>query len=131
MRPALRPLPLVLALLATTLLSGCESTHYVFRPPASDQGRMCVTQCAGTREACRGNEIRRAQGEKATCERSADASYHTCMAQPVAREKEHDKARDCEKKRKSCWSYENTDRCDDDYRNCFVNCGGSVEEHTR
>ncbi len=115
--------------LALVLLAGCATTSYIYSPPASDQGRFCVTQCAGTREACRGNEMQRAQHEKASCERSSDTTYRACMAQPVPREREKEKAQDCEKKRKSCWSYEDTSRCETNYRECFVNCGGVVEEH--
>lgn len=118
-------------LLTAALLSGCETTYYTFRPPASDAGRICVTQCASTREACRGHEMERAQREKASCERSADTAYRACMGQPVPKEKEKDKAQDCDKKRKSCWSYEDTERCETEYRECFVNCGGAVEQHTK
>ena len=75
--------------------------------------------------------MKRAQMEKASCERSSDTAYRACMAQPVAKEHEKDKTQDCEKKKKSCWSYEDTDRCETDYRQCFVNCGGAVEEHTK
>lgn len=130
---SLHPYPscrrLAVALLAFGL-AACETTHYTFRPPATDAGRICTTQCGANREHCRGNEMQRAQRERATCERSADHAFQSCMAQPVPKEREGDKARDCEKKRRSCWSYEDTERCDSDYRQCFVNCGGLVEERT-
>ncbi|MBP9713867.1 MAG: hypothetical protein KBD60_09295 [Sterolibacterium sp.] len=124
-----RTLLLILALLLPFLLTACETTHYIFHPPASDTGRICVTQCGATREFCRGNEMQRAQREKASCERSADAAFYACMAQPVPREREKDKTKDCEKQRKSCWTSENTWRCDTDYRECYVNCGGMIEEY--
>ena len=117
----------ILALIAALALSGCESTYYIFKAPESDQGRMCVTQCASTKESCRGHEIQRAQREKATCERTADMVFQACMSKAATKDQE----KECEKKRKSCWTYEDTDRCETEYRECFVLCGGSVEEHKK
>lgn len=123
-------LTLALTVFGLALLTGCETTHYIYHPPASDPGRLCVTQCSATRETCRGNEMQRAQHEKSSCERTSDTTYRACMAQPVAKEQAKEKPQECEKKRKSCWSYEDTERCEANYRECFVNCGGAVEEHT-
>ena len=61
---------LLLSLVA--LLAACTTTTYEFIVPASDAGKLCVTQCAGIREQCRGNEMQRAQHEKAFCERSEE-----------------------------------------------------------
>ncbi len=114
-----------LVLIASLMLCGCESTSYILKPPVSDQGRLCVAQCAANKESCRGHETQRAQREKAICERTADTVFQACMSKATTKDME----KECEKKRKGCWSYEDFDRCDSEYRECFVLCGGSVEEH--
>lgn len=107
---------------AILLLAGCQTTRYEMHPPASNAGRNCVTQCGGIRETCRGNEIRRAQGEREACEHRADRTLHSCLSNADSKEKRQE----CEKKKPSCWNYENYERCEEDYRACYVQCGGTV-----
>lgn len=107
------------------ILAGCETIHYEYHPPVSDQGKTCVTQCAAIKELCKGNEIQRAQGEKDICERSSASDYRTCMHK--AKNKDDEKA--CDRKKKSCWQSENFYTCEADYRRCFVNCGGRIREY--
>jgi len=114
-----------LAVLAA-LLGGCATTHYDLKAPESDPGRYCVTQCAAIKETCNGNEIRRANAEKAGCEKSNGVVFAACAAKSTTKDQE----KECEKHRKYCWSSPDTDRCDGEYRSCFVNCGGSVHEYT-
>jgi hypothetical protein len=114
---------LVLMFLAATLLSGCKTTRYQFTPPPSDQGRLCVAQCASIKETCRGHEIRRAQSEKNACERTEDQVFRACISKPSSDEKA------CKKQRKYCSSSEHTWRCDEDYRSCYQNCGGTILQY--
>ena len=113
------------ALLLALLLSACQTTTYEFVVPASDAGKLCVTQCAGIREQCRGNEMQRAQHEKAFCERNADANYRACLATAASNKTDPGKCQ-----RQSCYVSENNYRCESEYQQCFVNCGGRVIEHT-
>lgn len=119
-RPAL-----LLALALAALLSACTTTTYEFVVPASDNGKLCVTHCAGIREQCRGNEMQRAHFEKSSCERSAESNYRACIAAATANKTDPGKC-----SRRSCYASENTYLCESDYRQCFVNCGGKVIEHT-
>lgn len=114
--------PSFAALLLT--LAGCETVEYQYRAPATEQGRMCVTQCAGIKEMCHGNEMQRAEAERATCERNSSRNYRACMSK--ARSK--DEMQNCEKRKDSCFVSENTYRCEVDYRACYVNCGGAITE---
>ncbi|MBI1889452.1 MAG: hypothetical protein HYS18_02270 [Burkholderiales bacterium] len=116
-----------LGLLALLLLSACETIRYEYRPPVTDQGRMCITQCAAIKETCRGNEIQRAQREKASCERSNESHFRACLAK--ASGKEEVKACEKDHDKRSCWGLESTYRCEEDYRTCFVNCGGAIIVH--
>lgn len=117
----------LLAVAFGLVLTACETTHYDFVAPQSDQGRFCVTQCASVRETCNGNEMARAQNEKYSCERSNDVMYRTCMHKATNKDQE----KDCERRRSRCWGTENTGRCDADYRQCFVNCGGAIRTYTK
>lgn len=73
---------------ALIILAGCTTMHYDFKAPDTDQGRYCVTQCAGIKEACNGNEIHRANSEKTSCERSNDTVHMACMGKSANKEQE-------------------------------------------
>jgi len=110
-------------LLTTALiLGGCQTIRYEMHSPTTDAGRACVTQCAGIRETCRGNEIRRAKSEREECEHQAEQSLRICLNSADTKEKRNE----CEKKKPGCWSYENETRCEEEYRSCYVQCGGKV-----
>ncbi|HLB45928.1 MAG TPA: hypothetical protein VJL59_02775 [Anaerolineales bacterium] len=113
---------LFVVLTAAVLMLGCQTTRYEMKAPASNAGRACVTQCAGIRETCRGNEISRARSEREACEHRADRSLIACLE----RADNQDKKKECQKNRPGCWNYENYERCEGDYRACYVQCGGTV-----
>jgi hypothetical protein len=118
-----------LLLAIALLITGCQTIRYELRPPASDAGRLCVTQCSAIKEACHGNEIRRARLERDSCERRSESGLHACLAMANSPETR----RNCHNKKQSCSTSENTARCEGDYRDCFGGCGGTVtkivEEH--
>lgn len=115
----------ILALLtATLLLPACQTVRYELRPPATETGRLCVTQCAGVRETCRGNEMRRARLERENCERRNDSTVRGCLARADSPERR----KDCERMRSSCYASENEERCEQDYRGCYGQCGGTVHK---
>lgn len=102
------------------LVTGCATTRYEYVAPPTEQGRYCATQCAGVREICQGNEMNRAQAERNACEQRSDYQYHDCLHHA----RNNDEAKRCV--RPACWSNQNTWRCDENYRQCFVGCGGTV-----
>jgi hypothetical protein len=108
-----------------TLLAACTTTTYEFVVPASESGKICITQCAGIREQCRGNEMQRAQSDKAFCERNAESGYRACLATAASNKTDPGKCH-----RQSCYASENHYRCESEYQQCFVNCGGQVIPHT-
>lgn len=116
----------VLALLSASLLSGCLMTRTEYVPPPTDRGRMCVSQCAATKEDCIGHQQQQARFDKETCERKRDMDAHTCRDRagrdPAARA-------ECEKiHNRYCSSSASTYRCDKAYEECYVNCGGVVRK---
>ena len=107
---------LVLAL----LFSGCTTIRYEYVAPHTEQGRYCTTQCAAIKDSCQGNEISRADAERYACEQRSEYQYHDCL-----RHARNDaEAKRCY--RQACFSHPNTWRCDENYRQCFVGCGGIV-----
>lgn len=113
---------LLILLTGVLLLGACKTTRYEMQAPASDAGRACVEQCAEIRERCRSNEIRRARSEREACEHRAEASLHACIAGADNR----DKLKECDMHKPGCWSFENYTRCEEDYRACYAQCGGTV-----
>lgn len=112
--------------MATAILllgAGCETVHYELRPPRTDAGRACVTQCAAIKESCRGNELRRMRMNMDACERRADSLVHACLFEASGA----DSKKMCELNRPPCWVAEEAGYCEGDYRACFVQCGGSVD----
>jgi len=118
----MRSLPALL--IVALLLAGCKTTRYELRPPATETGRACVTQCAAIRESCRGNEIRRAKNDAENCERQAERSLRACLDRADSK----DTRKDCERKKPNCSRSANESRCDEDHRSCYRACGGQVNK---
>ena len=108
------------AVIFVLLLAACS--HYEYRPPASEAGRQCTVQCAAVREMCFSNENNRAQNEKASCEQRNRWNYQQCMR----RADDKDDAKACARAQPTCWANANNFRCEENYRSCYVNCGGQV-----
>ena len=115
-------LPL-LSLLAVIAMTGCESIRYRMVPPPSEAGRLCITQCAGIREMCIGQERQQANYEQEQCERRDDNDFSSCMRKAKG---DRDREKKCERNRSYCGSNADTERCEVDYRGCYSNCGGRV-----
>jgi hypothetical protein len=114
---------LMLAIAISLLLAACKTVRYDYHPPQSDQGRMCITQCQGIREVCHGNESNRVQAERHACEQRSESTFRSC--QRLAANKEE--AKKCS--RPACYVTENFWRCDENYRQCFVGCGGTIQKY--
>ena len=103
-----------------TLLAACS--HYEYYPPASEAGRQCTVQCAAVREMCISNEYNRAQYDRASCEQRNHWNYQQCMRHA----NDKDDAKACARAQPACFANPNNFRCDENYRSCYINCGGKV-----
>lgn len=120
-----RQLAVAIAAVATLLITaGCETVSYQLRPPPTNAGKACVTQCTAIREACRGNELRRVRINMEACERKADSAVHVCLGGT----RDADRRTMCELSRPPCWVAEQAGHCEDDHRACFAQCGGTVDK---
>jgi hypothetical protein len=111
------------ALCIVLLLSACETVRYEYKAPDTAEGRQCVVQCASVREACRSNENQRAQSEKRICEKRSETDYLVCMNKAKDNQEQQDK---CKKERGQCYQSPDYQLCNDEYNQCFSNCGGVV-----
>ncbi|MCL5260128.1 MAG: hypothetical protein M1561_00375 [Gammaproteobacteria bacterium] len=105
--------------LTATLLCGCGpmyNTEYIYTPPKSDVGIMCVSNCASNKSNCRREEDLRNEN----CEYRAERDYHWCLS--------HQGKDDKDKCFKSYCS-PNYSNCDSEYNTCFQGCGGVVTPH--
>ncbi len=120
MTPSTNYYRLFITLLLALLFAGCTTIRYEYVPPATEQGRYCTTHCAAIKDSCQGNEISRANAERYACEQRSEYQYHDCLRHA----RSDDEAKRCF--RPACWSNPNTWRCDENYRQCFVGCGGVI-----
>jgi len=122
----LNPLLALSSLLALSLtLNGCGpiySTQYRYTPPVDSNGKMCVNQCASSRDLCRQLEESRASQEQAQCQQNATMRYALCLSNAKT-----DQARSQCNSSSYCSRSANTERCEGSYRQCFQNCGGRVD----
>lgn len=114
------------------LLNACGPvyrTTYQLSPPDSARGRSCVNTCQATLQQCEATETYAHE----ECENRAERGYQACEARktyepdpkkgwkkPVCVEN----CLDCS--RAYCAPPDN-DKCESRYRDCYVNCGGTVE----
>jgi hypothetical protein len=122
----LNPLLALSSLLALSLaLSGCGpiySTQYRYTPPLDTNGKMCINQCASSRDLCRQLEESRASQEQAQCQQNATMRYALCLSNAKT-----DQARSQCNSSSYCSRSANTERCEESYRQCFQNCGGKID----
>lgn len=104
------------------LLSACSTVRYDYYPPTTEGGRQCVAQCSIGREICIGNENQRVANDRLACEQRHQWNYQNC----IRRASNKDEARSCARLQSNCWASTNTYRCDENYRACFVSCGGHI-----
>lgn len=108
--------------LCTLILSACSFVRYEYHPPVTEAGRQCAVQCAAIREMCISNENFRAQNDRAACEQRNHWNYQRC----IKRADDKDDAKACARSQPMCWASPNTFRCEENYRSCFVSCGGQI-----
>lgn len=113
---------LTICALLGLVLAGCSFVRYEYHPPASEAGRQCIVQCAAVREMCISNENNRAQNDRIACEQRNRWNYQQCMR----RADDKDDAKACARAQPTCWANANTFRCEENYRSCYVNCGGKI-----
>jgi len=135
---------------AATILSGC-SKQYVYTAPTSEAGITCVSHCQERQAACRDRMLAEADEAKLQCEKSENKTYRQCTyeaeqayanCQETAKtdyyaclkySQNRNACREaaCVKescKKQSCYQHVSYAQCEGDFRSCFQQCGGRIEE---
>ena len=121
-----------LTCLLLALISGCSifdsgpTTEYRYIPPESETGRLCIASCQTNRTLCcqekkqkyrecqQLEELRRLHRENCLLRLQDDQDRAVCYQPGI---------------QPFCW-LPNCHECDTQYRECYQNCGGSVEAYT-
>jgi hypothetical protein len=125
------------ALAAALLLSACTTTEYVYTPPATPEGKACVERCQASQASCRRDQDARAERIRLQCQAEADRREAACRIQaPIeyaaclkfAKNDEERAAcqlQDCAQA--ACQAVSSYALCDNDFRFCYQNCGGTID----
>ena len=100
---------------ASLALSACGPTIlYNYDAPATTEGKMCAQQCVNT---------------KMYCEQSQQTVYQQCTSNYNMQMNNYNNCRRYEgnycQAPPTCYA-PNTWSCEENYRQCFTNCGGKV-----
>lgn len=125
-----KPYGLILSLLAFVLpaCSPVYRTQYTYYPISGRNGQMCSNTCLATKQSCIQNEQQNYQ----MCENQANFQYQMCESSKLYG---YDSDGDwvcianCFCSRNYC-SAPNLDYCEENYKECYLNCGGEVAATT-
>jgi len=117
---------LTFAMISALALSGCGplyQTKYTYTPPTTWQGRQCVNRCINHKSQCQA----RCRIETQQCRSNAMEAARPQYRKYVRAQKRQGKAVVM-----SLSDFADTNSCNDscgcmtDYRQCYNNCGGTV-----
>ncbi len=107
------------------LLSACGpqfKTRYTYTPPHSEDGAGCVNNCETIKRLC----IERENSNQRECEQRSQDEVHDCESHTRWSEGREPKWYECSGE--VCTS--TLEGCDEEYRACYENCGGTVKAIT-
>ena len=117
------------------LLSGCGAAQehgVTFSAPMTPGGRACVYQCQEAKDYCQSGCDLHQRACVGKVQTQAMIDYDTYVRQQITQHQPTDlHARDfersgaCDDAKKTC-----TGNCENNYRSCFEECGGVVEQTT-
>jgi hypothetical protein len=139
-----------LIVITASILSGCAK-EYVYTPPKSEAGIACVSHCQERQAICRDRALSEADAKKSQCERTANREYKQCTfeaeqtfasCQETAKTdyyaclkyaQKRDTCREsaCVKNtcsKQSCYRHVSYTQCDSEFRDCYQQCGGRIDE---
>lgn len=122
-------------LLSGLLLASCQpvyKTGYRLTPPASAEGRFCVSQCQQTKLYC--EQAGRSEREACLAEARAEAErrYADYREERIKEGEEIERTLSSFDRSYRCGysSKRYTESCEPDFVGCFATCGGVVTPYT-
>lgn len=101
------PIVPIVSIVIVGLLSSCAQYKTVYTPPKSKSGMQCVNQCITSKQMCNNN-----------CQMLKNSDQLVDIAQRAA-------SRD--KQYVSNTPYRGDCGCDDQYKDCYMSCGGKID----
>lgn len=127
---------IALLVVVMALISNCGPVYkveYSYTPPQTKQGRMCANQCIQLTRECRNNcTINRNRCiDQTNTSRAINNALDVMILEKDSEDhrREHyhyhyaDRDR-CYRDEEKCFA-----RCEDDQRDCYINCGAKVSKH--
>lgn len=105
-------------------------TDYIFQPPASLQGKMCVNQCTQIKQSCFTNCNLRNESCFLRAEREARKSFRTYVKRQNKKKKAIEKTQE-DFYRPRCKTSSCQVSCNGNHRICYKDCGGRIGTVTR
>lgn len=123
-----------LALVAMVLmLTGCGPTYktlYDYQPPASAEGRTCISQCQVSRNYCRTTCVATQDACQARERLEAHQAYERYAEQQTEAGREIRRTPSSFERPFACSDTACRQSCDDDFQMCYATCGGTVSATT-
>lgn len=114
-------------------LSACGPTYQTFHdftPPASAEGRMCVSQCQNIQNHCRATCSAQLNACQSKVRLDAQLDYERYAQKQREAGKPVERSPSWYERPFSCSSSACTNACEGDFRVCYTNCGGRVTTTT-
>ena len=124
---------LVAVMLLAVFATACEPvyrTNYIFTPPESEQGKICVNQCEQIKQTCYLNCKIESQACIQDAWREARIEYREYVREMEEAGEDIVKTPDDFFNPMFCGEESCASRCDNSHRACYPMCGGMVESYT-
>jgi len=124
----------IIALLGLLLLAACGPeyrTTYHYTPPPSAEGKHCVAQCQTTQTYCRTNCGHEERSCRQDARWKAQRDYDRYVDRQLERGRKIDRSPSSFESSYHCNDSSCEARCNEDFRICYNNCGGTVTSTTR
>ena len=106
---------------STIGVAGWLFDDYKFTPPATTEGKACIAKCEEKQDSCSSGIKEKADKKFEDCENKNKQEYDSCLKYSSNRAA-------CSPNEKICiHDFVSTSSCEEKYRTCYQNCGGTVE----
>jgi hypothetical protein len=106
---------------STAAVAGWFFDDYKFTPPATAEGKACIEKCDEKQDSCSSQIKEKADKKFEDCENKNKQEYDSCLKYSSNRAT-------CIPNEKVCiHDFVSTSSCEEKYRTCYQNCGGTVE----
>lgn len=124
----MRTLLLIASILALASCGPTYQTFYDYKPMKNATSKRCANDCIALKQDCQSIALQ----DYNSCQTRAEIAYQSCEDRKYFgynKKGEWECLENCYCFRESC--SENSARCEESYKECYVNCGGTVVATTQ